>query len=80
MSFKDLGIEARKAASDKAEDMGKLIDAKTKALYTENIGIGVRKEDKDLLESMNNALKEIIEDGTYEEISNRWFGTNILTK
>ena len=38
VSFKDLGIEARKAASDKAEDMEKLIDANTKALYTENIG------------------------------------------
>lgn len=49
-------------------------------LYTENIGVGVRKEDKELLESINNALKKIIEDGTYEEISNRWFGTNILTK
>lgn len=49
-------------------------------LYTENIGIGVRKEDKELAESMNNALKEIIKDGTYEEISNRWFGTNILKK
>lgn len=49
-------------------------------LYTENIGIGVRKDDKELLESMNKALKEIIKDGTYEEISNRWFGTNILKK
>lgn len=49
-------------------------------LYTENIGIGVRKEDKELLDTLNKALKEIIEDGTYEEISNRWFGTNILTK
>jgi len=38
VSFKDLGIEARKAASDKAEDMEKLIDENTKALYTENIG------------------------------------------
>lgn len=49
-------------------------------LYTENIGIGVRKKDKELLNELNKALKEIIEDGTYEEISNRWFGTNILTK
>jgi len=38
VSFKDLGIEARKAASDSAEDMEKLIDENTKALYTENIG------------------------------------------
>jgi len=37
VSFKDIGIEARKAASDKAEDMEKLIDEKTKLLYVENI-------------------------------------------
>jgi O-acetylhomoserine (thiol)-lyase len=38
VSFKDLGIEARKAKDDSAEEMEKLIDANTKALYTENIG------------------------------------------
>ena len=37
VSFKDLGIEARKAASDKAEDLEKLIDKDTKLLYVENI-------------------------------------------
>jgi len=38
VSFKDLGIEARKANDDSAEEMEKLIDENTKALYTENIG------------------------------------------
>ena len=38
VSFKDLGIEARKAKDDSAEEMEKLIDENTKALYTENIG------------------------------------------
>lgn len=38
VSFRELGIEARKAASDSAEDMEKLIDENTKVLYTENIG------------------------------------------
>lgn len=38
VSFKDLGIEARKAKDDTAEEMEKLIDENTKALYTENIG------------------------------------------
>jgi len=38
VSFKDLGIEARKAKDDSAEEMEKLIDGNTKALYTENIG------------------------------------------
>jgi O-acetylhomoserine (thiol)-lyase len=38
VAFKRLGIEVRFAESDSAEDMAKLIDRKTKALYTENIG------------------------------------------
>ncbi|GBU07301.1 O-acetylhomoserine (thiol)-lyase [Bacteroidales bacterium] len=38
VSFKDMGIEARKALSDTAQEMEKLIDENTKALYTENIG------------------------------------------
>ena len=37
VSFQRLGIEMRKAASDKAEDLEKLIDEKTKAIYVENI-------------------------------------------
>lgn len=38
VSFRDLGIMARKAADDSAESMEALIDENTKALYTENIG------------------------------------------
>jgi len=38
VAFKRMGIEARFAASDSAEDMAKLIDKNTKALYVENIG------------------------------------------
>lgn len=49
-------------------------------LYSEDIAIAVRKEDKDLLDALNKALNEIIEDGTYEKISEKWFGRNILNK
>jgi len=38
VSFRDLGIEVRKAHDDTADEMEKLIDNNTKALYTENIG------------------------------------------
>ncbi|MEO9021568.1 MAG: O-acetylhomoserine aminocarboxypropyltransferase/cysteine synthase [Ginsengibacter sp.] len=38
VSFKRLGIEARFAEDDHADSMEKLIDEKTKALYTETIG------------------------------------------
>lgn len=47
-------------------------------LYTESIGIAVRKEDSELLQNLNDALQEIIENGTYDEISQKYFGCNIL--
>ncbi len=49
-------------------------------LYPEDIAIAVRKDDKELLDELNKALAAIIEDGTYERISNKYFGTNILIK
>src|ERR1700760_2227471 len=38
VAFKRLGIDARFAKDDKAESIEKLIDDKTKAIYTETIG------------------------------------------
>jgi O-acetylhomoserine (thiol)-lyase len=38
VAFKRLGIDARFAKSDKAEDLEKLIDDKTRAIYLETIG------------------------------------------
>lgn len=38
VAFRRLGIDARFAKSDKAEDLEKLIDDKTKAIYLETIG------------------------------------------
>lgn len=38
VTFKRLGVEARFAKNDSAEEMEKLIDENTRALYTENIG------------------------------------------
>ena len=39
--------------------------------------IAVRKEDDQLKERFNQAIDAIVADGTYLEISNRYFGTNI---
>lgn len=39
----------------------------------EEYGIGLRKDDDELLEKINNALEECMNDGTYDEIMNRWF-------
>lgn len=49
-------------------------------LYAEDIAIAIRKVDTKLLEEVNNALQSIIDNGTYEKISNEWFGQNILEK
>ena len=38
VSLRDMGIEVRFAESDKAEDIERLIDDKTKAVYLENLG------------------------------------------
>lgn len=46
-------------------------------LYTEEAGFTVRKGETALKEALNKALDEIQNDGTYEKISNTWFGKDI---
>ncbi len=40
----------------------------------EQFGFGVRQDDDDVREALNSGLATVREDGTYEEITNRWFG------
>ena len=47
-------------------------------LWVDEMAVAVRKGDSELLEKINQALEDMIEDGTYEEISNKWFDCNIL--
>ncbi|MBU4540151.1 MAG: transporter substrate-binding domain-containing protein [Firmicutes bacterium] len=61
-------------------DYGVAIEPVGDLLYTENIAIAIRQDDTELLAAVNTALAEMIADGSYEEISNRWFGMNILEK
>jgi len=42
------------------------------------MGIAVQEGDSELLAEINQALEDMIADGTYEEISLRWFDENIL--
>lgn len=44
----------------------------------EEYGVGLRKNDKTLLEKLNKALDEMKADGTAEAISIKWFGENII--
>ncbi|WP_425482499.1 amino acid ABC transporter substrate-binding protein [Ereboglobus luteus] len=45
---------------------------------TEEYGIGVRKDDTDLLERLQNVLNEMKRDGTAVHISRAWFGGNVI--
>lgn len=49
-----------------------------KPLTMDKMGIAVRKDDTELLNKLNKALDDIINDGTYQEISDKWFGRSIL--
>jgi polar amino acid transport system substrate-binding protein len=70
---KFVGLQAPEKYDVDLEPVGPL-------LYAEEIGIAIRKDDTKLLEEVNAALEKIVENGTYEEISNKWFGVNILEK
>lgn len=44
----------------------------------EEYGIGIRKDDKELLEKVNKALEDMKKDGTSKAISEKWFGEDIV--
>ncbi len=46
----------------------------------EEYAVGMRKEDKELVEAFNKAFKELIDEGIAGEISEKWFGEDIIVK
>jgi octopine/nopaline transport system substrate-binding protein len=42
--------------------------------YGEGIGVGIRKDDQDLVEMFNQAIAAAKDDGTIRELSEKWFG------
>lgn len=55
----------------------KFIGADLKDVNPEGTGIAVRKEDNQLREALNKAIKEIVADGTYKKINEKYFPFNI---
>lgn len=45
---------------------------------SEEYGVGLRKDDKDLQTKLQKALDEMKKDGTSAKISQQWFGANIV--
>ena len=46
-------------------------------LYKDEIGIAVKKGNEKLLAQINQVLQEIVADGTFGQLSTKWFGVNI---
>lgn len=47
-------------------------------MNAEDYAVGLRLEDKELQIRLNDAIKQVIENGTAREISIKWFGEDIL--
>jgi polar amino acid transport system substrate-binding protein len=45
---------------------------------TEDYGVGVRKNDLELLGKLDKALADMKQDGSAARISQQWFGANIV--
>lgn len=85
VALKDLTIEGRLDAVITADivgfeavDNGFEIKEVSKPLWVEQPSIAVNKENPELTKALDEALQELIDDGTYEEISDKWFGRNLL--
>ncbi|QPC94504.1 transporter substrate-binding domain-containing protein [Mesorhizobium sp. INR15] len=48
--------------------------------FGEGIGIGLRKQDTDLREALNKAIKAVRDDGTYKAINDKYFSYDIFGK
>lgn len=64
-----------------ASDAGQAFEIKASLSDAEilgaGVGAGIRKEDTELVEKFNAAIKQIREDGTYDEISKKYFDFDI---
>ena len=46
---------------------------------SESFAVGVRPADKKLLEALNEAFKELYQEGVFQQISQKWFGEDVAT-
>lgn len=70
---KIVGVNARNEKGLKIKEVDNL-------LSEDRVSIGIAEGNTELAEKINKALQEMIDDGTYEEISMKWFNTNIMNK
>ena len=52
----------------------------TVGLETEAFAVGARKEDTTLVNKINEGFSSLYKDGKFQEISQKWFGQDVVTK
>lgn len=85
VALKDLTVKGRLdgvITSDvvgfEAIDNGFEVKEVGKPMWVEQASIAVNKDNPELTKALDEALKAIIDDGTYKEISEKWFGRDLL--
>jgi polar amino acid transport system substrate-binding protein len=63
--------------SDAGQGMEQVAVAPEHAAFGEGIGVGVRKEDTELLAKVNAAIASLLESGKYDEIAKNYFDFDI---
>ena len=63
--------------SPEGQDFEVKADLVDDSIFGEGAGVGLRKEDTELLEKFNAAIQQIRDDGTYDEISAKYFDFDI---
>lgn len=74
LAFQDF---LKSAAGACCEVKGELNDL---AIFGPGVGVGIRKDDKALLDKFNAAIKQIRSDGTFDKISKKYFSFDIYGK
>ncbi|MBA9028414.1 MULTISPECIES: ABC transporter substrate-binding protein [Bacillaceae] len=70
---KIVGLNAQKEKGLKIKPVGELLNE-------DRVSVAVNEGNTELKEKINEAIQSMVDDGTYEEISMKWFNRNILEK
>lgn len=70
---KIVGVSAKNEKGLEIKAVGELLNE-------DRVSVAVAEGNKELIDKINDALQSMVEDGTYEEISMKWFNTNVLEK
>ncbi|MGM0901515.1 MAG: ABC transporter substrate-binding protein [Bacillota bacterium] len=70
---KIVGVSAKNEKGLEIKEIGDLLNE-------DRVSVAVAEGNKELAEQINEAIQSMIDDGTYEKISMKWFNTNIMEK